>query len=568
MKRWILFGLALCLGLRAQAQQEAAVSAPDARVVVLEGKDTLTYPLSQPLRFLSQRALEKRQRFHIPVTYEDIPVHPAYLDTLRRIDTSLRVLTSSKWFNYVVLGSFDTLGVPDSLWRKVEVFPWVRGVYALHKVPDSLYAEWTGSTLIASSQPQRGMRRLTEDEPDTTGDLDYWGATAPQLACLNGLFLHRRQYTGNGMLVAVLDGGFARVDSLERFSAFRQEGRLRAVKDVTLAADSDFFSVTETHGQKVLSIMAVKEPYQYIGSAPDADYLLIRTEVSAYEDRIEEYLWVAGAEYADSAGADVVNSSLGYTTFDTKEQNHYWTDLSGTRSVASIAAGKMTHKGCIVNVAAGNEGKNTWRFYGVPSDAPEVLCIAAMNTDSLTADFSSRGISFWKKPDIASVGWGTMHCDEKDEILPGNGTSFASPLNAGLTACLWQAFPEKTAVEVMEAVRQSAHTYPAWNDTLGYGVPDYEKAYRLLKGGASLPLSERLSFDCSPNPTEGPVRITAHPEGVGAWLYVYDASGKRLLRRVVDQTEITLDLQAFPAGTYWLLLSGNAGCQVRQVVKK
>lgn len=571
MKNFFLSGLALCLAVCVQAQY-APVVAPDARVVVLKGKDTLGFPLTQPSRFLSQRALEKRQRFNIPVTFEDVPVNPAYLDTLRRLDTSLHVLSVSKWFNYVVMGGFDSLGIPDTLWQSVQAFPWVRGVYALHEIPEALLAEWQDDEKpdnVSLSAVREGVLQIPEEEMDTTEDVEYWGASAPQLACMNGLFLHSRRYTGKGMLVAVMDGGFLRVDSLGMFSSFWQAERMLACRDFTPFPDAGFFDVEESHGQKVLSIMAVNVPYQYMGSAPDADYLLIRTEVSAYEDRIEEYFWVAGAEYADSAGADVINSSLGYTQFDRAEQNHNWLELYGKRNVASIAADKMARKGCVVNVAAGNEGKKAWRFYGIPSDAPSALCIAAMNTDSMIADFSSRGISFWKKPDIASVGWGTIYCSEKDEILSGNGTSFATPLNAGLTACLWQAFPERTALEVMEAVRQSAHLYPKWNSSFGYGVPDYEKAYRLLKGGASVVERQtHMAFACSPNPTEGLVRVTGLPAGEGMRLYVYDASGKILQRLAVDNTEITLDLQAYPAGPYWLLLSGKEGVQALQLIKR
>ena len=167
---------------------------------------------------------------------------------------------------------------------------------------------------------------------------------------------------------------------------------------------------------------------------------------------------------------------MGYTQFDKKVQNHTWYDLDGRHSVASIAAEAAVHRGCIVNVAAGNEGNKTWIMFGIPSDAPAALCIAAVNKDSAVAGFSSRGDSIWMKPDIASVGWNTVFCNSDDMVLKGNGTSFASPLNAGLTACLWQAFPHKTAEEVIQAVRQSANRYNDWNRLTGYGIPDYWKA--------------------------------------------------------------------------------------------
>ena len=562
MRRWFL--LCLCAAL----WYGAAAQAPQACVVLLKDKDTSAFSLSHPEKFLSQYALDKRRRFQIPVTEADIPVRQAYLDTLDALDSSCRVLTCSKWFNYVVLGTTDSAGFSDSLMERIGRFCWVSGACPLHLLPDSLLSAWFDAFSEELAVSCAGGETFTDTNTDTLDADSLWGASALQIACLNGLFLHRHGYFGQGMRIAVIDGGFLNVDSLGMFDSFRNEGRIKGFQDVT-SDTTPFFRLREAHGQKVLSIMGVNRPGEYVGSAPEADYWLFRSERTDYENLLEEFFFVAAVEKADSLGADVMNVSLGYTQFDDKVQNHTWYDLDGRHSVASIAAEAAVHRGCIVNVAAGNEAKKNWILFGIPSDAPAVLCVAAVNTDSAVADFSSRGDSLWMKPDIASVGWNTVFCDVDDVVRHGNGTSFATPLNAGLTACLWQAFPYRTAEEVIRAVRQSANRYNDWNRLTGYGIPDYARAYHLLKGDQPVHgTADAFRFRCHPNPAEEMVWVSIGAEAVGAVLSLYDASGKCLRRQVTDNPECSIDLRPFPAGAYWLLLSGKGGSHVQPLIKR
>ncbi len=541
--------------------------APDAWVVLLKDKDTVAYSPDRPLEFLSPRAVEKRQRFHIPVTEADLPICRAYADSLSRLHPACKVLAKSKWFNYAVLGTRDSNVLNDSLRERIRAISWVKDVYALHQLPDSVYAAWFAEA------SQGGISSESSSLPEThvydqTIPVEYWGASALQISCLNGLFLHRMQYTGKDMLVTVIDGGFYGVDSSERYASMKASGRLKGY----MAFDDDttaFYAVTQDHGQNVLSIMGVNEPYTFVGSAPDAEYVLLRSETSRYEDRLEEYYFTAAAEYADSIGSDVVNASLGYTVFDKEAQRHTWYDLDGKHSVASIAAERLTHKGCIVNVAAGNEGAKTWIFFGIPSDAPSALCIAAMDTDSAVASFSSRGNEYWMKPDIISIGKGTAYCNSRGKVSHGNGTSYASPMNAGLTACLWQAFPGKTAIEVMQAIRQSAHLYNRkWSAQMGYGIPDYEKAYHLLKGDVGVSETRRTHFRCYPNPVSEQLNVElSEGEAAGAELYLYDETGRLLGRQVFAGTSVSVNLAAYPQGNYFLLVRTPEGEEVLSVVK-
>lgn len=546
----------------------AYAQAPKAFVVLLKDKDSTVHTLDKPADFLSPRAIEKRRRFHIPVTTADIPVCRAYVDSLTRMHVSVKVLTQSKWFNYAVMCVSGDSILIDSLLDDVRSISWVKGVYALHQLPDSVHAEWFEEASRDKSYGE-AVSTVENNTYDDTLPVEFWGASAPQIACLNGLFLHRMQYTGKGMLVTVIDGGFYGVRTSGMYDAMKTRGSLKAY--AAFDDDStDFFEVQEAHGQNVLSIMGVNEPYTFVGSAPDADYVLLRSETSRYEDRIEEYFFVAAAEYADSIGSDVVNISLGYTVFNRPEQDHAWDDLDGRHSVASIAAERLAHKACIVNVAAGNEGEKDWIYYGVPSDAPSVLCVAAMNTDSVVAPFSSRGMENWKKPDIVSVGKGTAFCSKDAEVSHGNGTSYASPLNAGLAACLWQAFPEKTSVEIMQAIRQSAHLYnKKWSSLMGYGIPDYEKAYHMLKGDVGVEETSVPCFRSYPNPVTDKLTVEiSEDDAASAVLYLYDATGRLLDRYTFNGTSVFyVNMSAYPHGNYFLLLRTPKSEEVLGVVK-
>ena len=532
----------------------------DTYVVLLKDKDTVNFSVSRPDAFLSARAIAKRQRFQLPIRYMDLPVNRAYLDTLSHLDSAVRVMTSSKWFNYAVIGTDDSVGGGDSLLERISSFAWVRGVYPTHQVPDSLFAVCFLDATAVEAVPALRTDTLYESW-DSLPD-EYWGKTAVQLNVLNGLSLHRRNYQGEGMLVAVIDNGFLYADRLHYFQSLRERGGIVCATDKSNDTTS-LYHRTGSHGMMVLSIMAIREPYDYVGSAPSADYLLIRTERNDYEDILEEYYWVAGAEFADSVGADVVNSSLGYTTFNHSEQNHQWQDMDGKHSFASIAAENLCQT-MVVNIAAGNEGMNEWRRISVPSDAPSVLCVAAASAEGEIAPFSSRGDSLGTtKPDVTSVGWWCAYCSTNDSIRSGNGTSFATPLNAGLSACLWQAFPEKTAKQVMQAIRESAHLYPEHLDDYGYGIPDYGKAFLLLQADNRIVRKEKSDFLLYPNPADGYCYLRTERGGEADLL---NSLGQQVCSFRLHAGENLLQWHPLPAGVYYLRICQGGEATVQKIM--
>lgn len=531
--------------------------APDAYVVTFTDKHLSPYSIDSPQDFLSPKAIEKRQRYNISVTEEDLPINPLYINAITSFET-VKLLAQSKWMNYVII-QCDDQTVLDIL----QYYPFVDQIKKIHLIDYSRFS--IKDDYIANDY----HRSQNTYERDTTS-LSYYGTAAPQIAVHNGHLLHNQGYKGEGMLIVLLDNGFNRLDSLTLFNSLHQNQRLKGVYDAAHQSGYNPFR-GGAHGTSVLSIMAVEEPYRFVGTAPHADYVLIRTEMTDYEDILEEYFWVVGAEYADSIGADVVNSSLGYTYFDKTDQNHVFPDLDGKHSVASIAATKLVQKGCIVSIAAGNEGDKSWYYISVPSDAPAALCVAAMNSDSVIADFSSCGSKLFLsvKPDIATVGWQTAYCSFQDSIAKGNGTSLASPVNAGLCACLWQAFPQKTNREIMDAVRQSAHMYANPDTLFGYGIPDFKLAYDLLLNAAINESEANQKFYIYPNPTRDKISISIFSDVTEPkQMVLFDLYGKILQTFVGEQINKQIDVSFLSNGVYFLrIIDKQANSQTLKFIK-
>ena len=212
-----------------------------------------------------------------------------------------------------------------------------------------------------------------------------------------------------------------------------------------------------------------------MAAQPKANFYLYRTEDVSSESPVEEQYWAAAAERADSIGVDVISTSLGYNQFDNPVFNHTYADMDGNTTIAARAADFAAKKGMIVVVAAGNDGADTWHFISTPADADSVVAVGAVNASGIVAGFSSYGPSAdgQVKPAVASVGVATAISSTDGQVVSGNGTSYATPNMAGLITCLWQAFPDFTNMEIIQAVIKSSSIYNAPNDRIGYGIPNF-----------------------------------------------------------------------------------------------
>lgn len=455
---FLLIFLALPLGLMSQSKSNQTEEKAFYWVTFTDKKDT-PYSIYRPEEYLSAKALSRRLRYQIRISENDLPVNPHYLDSLKV--RGAKIHHTSKWMNAA------TILINKKSEKQIEALPFVDKV------------EYVG---IPYTKPGRGRTRPYKDTLASEVLDKYYGYAETQIKSFNGDSLHLQGFTGKGVTVAVLDGGFINVDSIPFFDSLRINGQFGQHRDFVDGDDMVFES--SSHGTQVLSTMAANIPGLMIGSGPGASYICIKTEDTRGEYRLEECHWVAGLEYADSIGADIANSSLGYTTFNDRKMNYDYQDLDGETAKTSLAADIAVSKGMIVVTSAGNEGNSKWKYLGTPGDGKEIFTIGATNSDGKRAGFSSVGPTAdgRTKPDVAALGsWVAVTSTSSFQIGIGSGTSFSSPLVTGMLACLLEAFPEKTNREILDAVRQSASQYDQPDNELGHGVPDFLKAYHILR---------------------------------------------------------------------------------------
>lgn len=506
--------------------------------VQLKDKKGTIFQISNPEAFLSQRAINRRIRQHIAIDETDLPVSPVYLDTLKK--RGLEIFHTSKWLNGVTVRIADTSQI-----RKIAALPFVASV------------QYTRPANVLKS----GKNKFDNDKLQSEIDPATYGTAIIQLTQLNGQYLHNKGFRGKGILVAVLDAGFWHVNQIEAFDTLRTNKHILGTRDF-VDPRSDFYE-QHTHGMSVLSCMGGNQPGKLLGTAPDASYYLIRTEQDPSEYLIEEDNWVAGAELADSLGADVINSSLGYSLFDDPTMNHVFSDMNGNKNRITKAANMAFRKGILVFSSAGNEGNNAWQKILSPADGEHVIAVAAVLKDGVRAAFSSVGPAFGGaiKPNVAAMGGNTYLITSGG--IPGysSGTSFASPVLAGMGACLLQANPYANVKQVKMAIEQSAHQYSKPDSLLGYGIPDFEKADKYLKVNSTQSMVSQNSWLVLPNPFNDYLLIqNMNPEITeNCLINIYNLQGISVWQSAFSNTEQILlnNLGNLPKG--FLILSIRSG---------
>lgn len=431
---------------------------PDLHVVELSDKNNSTYSIHAPWEFLSARSIERRRNAGIAITESDLPVNSSYLMQIK--STGAKVKTQSKWMNSALVIA------NDQQMKAIQQLPFV-----VQTIPVGFNRE-----------------SKLQQEPNPVPKEDYrslksrYGYADDQIKMLQGHVIHSLGNQGEGKLVAVMDGGFIHADVLPFFDSLRVNGNMLPSKDFVFS--DDYAYEDSGHGTQVLSTMAANLPGLMVGTAPHARYICIKTEEIGAENPVEEEYWIAGLEYADSLGVDVVNSSLGYTSFDLKEYNHLLENLDGQTYRASIAASIGANKGILIFNSAGNEGSGRWKKIGVPADAFDIIAVGAVSSNRKKASFSSFGPTSdgRTKPDLSAMGRRTTVAGRGYNVSASNGTSFSSPVLAGMSTSLWSAFPERSWLEIKEALMSSGSRSHQPDSLLGYGIPDFTKAYAQLSG--------------------------------------------------------------------------------------
>jgi len=528
--RLLLLSVLLFIGLISFAQNISKSS----YWVKFRDKNGTQFQIGHPEAFLSHRAIDRRTRQHIIIDDTDLPVSAVYLDSLKK--RGFEVVHTSKWLNGATIRTSDT-----TLVKKIAALPFI--------------------TLIEFTRPANTKKsaklKFAEDQLKTDADPAGYGNAIIQFTQLKGQYLHNNGFRGKGIQIAVLDAGFWHVNSIAAFDSLRAGGRILGTRDF-VDPGSDIYQ-QHTHGMSVLSCMGGNQPFTLIGTAPDASYFLFRSEDDNIEYPIEEDNWVAAAELADSVGVDVINSSLGYSEFDDPKMNHSYTAINGKTTRITQGANMAFQKGILVFNSAGNEGNNLWRHIVAPSDGENVIAVAAVDKLGVRASFSSVGPAFGGavKPNVAALGSSTYLVTSG--LIPGysSGTSFSSPVLAGMGACLLQANPYSNVKQVKMAIEQSASIFNKPDSMIGYGIPDFEKADKYLKLITTSNIYVKAAWAVSPNPFTDHIFIqNIFPvNSSNCLIRIYSLTGVCLWQSNINSsgTILLAGLQGLPEG--FLILS-------------
>ncbi|MCH8905286.1 MAG: S8 family serine peptidase [Bacteroidetes bacterium] len=462
---------------------------------------------------LSDRSLERRSNQGIPLRDNDHSVSSDYIRLIRM--HGVKVVNVSRWFNAVsVVVENDT---------QLQALRGLRFVDRVAPVKVYRYVNQDKENSVTSS----AKVALTD-----------YGSAFNQVDMISVDELHALGFSGKGMIIGVMDAGFDNADSLSVFDSLFSSGRVLGTWDFVSANDSVFDD--DKHGTHVLSLMAANKPGELVGTAPDASYWLFRTEDVGSELVIEEDNWVAAAEFADSVGVDVLNTSLGYTDFDSADvdKNHTYADMDGNTTIITRAADMAASKGMLVVNSAGNSGSKPWFYVEAPADGDSVLAVGAVNSSGNIVSFSSRGPSFdgRVKPNVCAQGQGTFVANNIEGVFPGSGTSFSSPLIAGAAACLWQAFPQLNNMDIFDAIQKSAHLYNTPDNSYGFGIPNFLLAYNLLMNKTTS-LTDNDSVLLWPNPFTDQFRVFLPMDtNQTATINVYNVLGQSIYSETQDNS--------------------------------
>jgi subtilisin family serine protease len=481
--------------------------APGVYWVYFSDKGGSTYRIDQPEHFLSQRSINRRATQGLAVDHLDIPVNTAYLEEVKALGVEIKHV--SRWLNGIAM-----IHMNDTAFQQVLQLSFTDTVHWEPETDDVYF-------------PARSGTPRFELPLETPPAYDY-GIATEQVKLVRTDGLHELGYTGKGVWIGVLDAGFNNMDSLPSFIPLYSDGRILGEKNYV--NESSIYELNSSHGMAVSSIMAGEWDGSLVGTAPHAHYLLCSTEDSDQETRIEEIAWIEAAEYADSLGVDVLNTSLGYSDFDGEDFDYSYRDMDGSSTYISRAASLCASRGMILCTSAGNSGNDPWYYITAPSDAFPILAVGAVDSTNVLANFSSRGPSFDAriKPDVTAMGERTGVQYRDGRLARGNGTSFSSPVMAGSVASLWQAFPDLPARDLIHMVRQSGHRSRNPDSFYGFGTPNMLHAYHSI---TRTPVKMDLGhMEIWPNPASELIRIRI-PETGAQLVKLYDLSGKMALSR-------------------------------------
>ncbi|MCB0696998.1 MAG: S8 family peptidase [Chitinophagaceae bacterium] len=524
-------------------------------------KGGTTQSLSSPLGFLSQRAIDRRATQGIAIDSTDLPVSPDYMDSVLTL-TGAKLHLTSRWLNYTVILLTDSSKI-----LTLQSKPFISTIEYMAYYPAGLHkpskdTDTTGNTLSAAQK--------------TTGSSAYYGDSYSQSALVNGDYLHDIGWKGEGKLIAVLDEGFADVNTAPAFDSMVNAGRLKDHYNFANASTDVFTG--GLHGTTSLSTIAGNLPGTYVGAAPHADIALYITEIGGSEQHLEMDNMMAATERADSIGADIITVSLGYNEFNYPDPSYSlkYADIDGKSTIAAKAANIATSKGILFVASAGNEGGGTWNYVLTPGDADSAMTVGSVGLDKVPAPNSGYGpnAAGQVKPDVCMVGQPASIMRNGPNPSFSSGTSWATPQLAGWAACLMQASGNFTPYEIRTAIQKSANLYNNPGLQLGYGVPNFHYALELLnvKELPKVPDANDWIIT-SPNPFTGSITLRVFNGSKSSLLdiVVTDVSGKIIYQDAVNMSagvqNIPVTLPGVSNGLYFLKAVTGDKQQVVKLLK-
>lgn len=517
----------------------------DLVLIKFEDKPNAQHFYDNPLEMLTQKAIDRREKYNIPFNLQDVPVEPSYVTQVENLGVT--PIAVSKWFNGVFAW------VSNAQVSQLEALPFVSEVESFVRVD---------GPEVYTPQPDKFA-----NEPigtiGTDGEMDFdYGVTDEQVKQIKLEYLHNLGFTGEGITIAVMDNGFPGVNSLGAFSYIRNNGQIKG--GYNFIENNENIYARGTHGTMVLSTIGAYIENQYVGTAIDADYYLFITENTDHELPDEEVHWISAAERADYLGVDVINTSLGYNEFDDPRYNYVYEDMDGQTAFITRGAQIAAEKGIMVVNSAGNSGNSAWHYITAPADGVDVFTIGAVDQYGISAGFSSYGPSADGriKPDVTARGRDAAIIRVNGSIDYSNGTSFSSPIMAGAMACFIQANPEVLPSDLRQIVRQTASRYTNPTDQLGYGIPNFELAHNSLMSVVDVHTQNNVVV--YPNPTSGLINIQSD-KNIHS-LQLISVEGK-IVRKMKAISE--LNIQDLPNGVYVLKVQLENGQQeIKKIIKK
>ncbi|NDV46145.1 hypothetical protein D0T49_03700 [Paludibacter sp. 221] len=514
-------------------------------------KNNTPFSLSNPSEFLSARALERRMYFQISLDETDLPVNPEYLKQIK--EQGFQIHNTSKWLNGATITCNDSARI-----TQIEQLPFIQAT------------KYTGKIIEDKSQT---ISILSKSSLSDSEEGNNYGYASTQIEQVNGTYLHKLGYKGKNIHIGVIDAGFSNVDIISAFNLTRLQNRLLGTRDF-VNPQSNIYK-ENAHGANVFSIIAGNIEGEYIGTAPEASYWLVRTENDKSEYPMEMDFWVSAVEYLDSLGIDVINSSLGYTTFDNPALNLTHDDLNGKTVRMSRAAEIASKKGIVVVNSAGNDGNKAWKKIGAPADANGIITVGAVTSEGVASTFSSFGPTSDGriKPEVSAMGTTTAYVNSKG-VTTGNGTSYSAPVFTGIMACFLQLAKENLSYislpDLSEIVFKSADQYDTPTDQLGYGIPNFEKAVSILAEnfGETPTYSDNIYVYTDNLSKTLRIKFDDH-SFTNAQMILHSLEGRIILNKTLYNPEEIISTGNLPVGIYavHIILSNGKTRTIKVIIK-